>query len=570
MCLCMMYSSLAEPDYFIYCDSNHLDEINRYEKLEIKLKDEIKKKSIICLQEVSQMWSGRLHVYFCRHGYHFITGLYGKKFDGRMGVAIAVPSDIYHVSDVDITTLADSPVISTSFNTKIPYQRPKRDRGVKGGIDADALKDIMNGHTETVTNSPTSNSDCDRNVEAPGSSGTSRSKILQSFRNLIQLATKSNTSNANSTTVNTIDTSTKTDADANALSSSVPIAIDTPPGMGYVSPYDASNANSGVSDLPFDSQMIVWGEALKRHNQVITVRLKPKNVATGKENMDSNKITDPSFCVSTYHMPCNFRIPGVMLIHTVLLIKHIQKLQRKLITNSEKIITEPSILMGDFNFKPYSMMYNVITNDKYIHQADTNMEKLGESAIELIARMNTPSCVTVKDTEESSGVNHMQIELNQIRELFQIGVPASSNLINEMVPEILGESLVKPYPTIDNFPWTLSLINDKELYQSVYNEFYCNEPDFTNYACTRNDGSSFIDTLDYIFISNSNTNTGVDTELDKRIETKVAGQWSVEDVGKLPHRNETNSAIDNTTYSLPSENEPSDHLMMTASLKLYV
>jgi len=64
------------------------------------------------------------------------------------------------------------------------------------------------------------------------------------------------------------------------------------------------------------------------------------------------------------------------------------------------------------------------------------------------------------------------------------------------------------------------------------------EPDFTNWAIIR-DGEPFIETLDYIFISD-------------KVE--------VRDVDSLPHRSE----VDDNPF--PSETEPSDHVMIGAYL----
>lgn len=35
---------------------------------------EVERNGIICLQEVSRLWAGQLHVYFSQRGYHFVTG----------------------------------------------------------------------------------------------------------------------------------------------------------------------------------------------------------------------------------------------------------------------------------------------------------------------------------------------------------------------------------------------------------------------------------------------------------------------------------------------------------------
>lgn len=65
------------------------------------------------------------------------------------------------------------------------------------------------------------------------------------------------------------------------------------------------------------------------------------------------------------------------------------------------------------------------------------------------------------------------------------------------------------------------------------------EPDFTNYAQSR-DSEPFIDTLDFIFLSN---------------------EWSVSDVIELPHRENANGPFPNL-----DEKEPSDHVMIAATV----
>ena len=82
----VLSSHLCEPNYFIKCDENHLDPVYRFAQLKSKLDNEISMQSVICLQEVSGDWAGRLHSYFVLNKYYFITGLYGNQFDGRMGV----------------------------------------------------------------------------------------------------------------------------------------------------------------------------------------------------------------------------------------------------------------------------------------------------------------------------------------------------------------------------------------------------------------------------------------------------------------------------------------------------
>lgn len=65
------------------------------------------------------------------------------------------------------------------------------------------------------------------------------------------------------------------------------------------------------------------------------------------------------------------------------------------------------------------------------------------------------------------------------------------------------------------------------------------EPDFTNYARVQSD-PVFIETLDYIFHSQG---------------------WSVDSVQTLPHRTEIEGP-------LPNEEEPSDHILISARMSV--
>ena len=104
----VLSSSLAGADYFTNCKKEFLAADYRLKVLKSKLSKEIDAKSIICLQEVSTFWAGALHVYFASKNYHMITGLYGNKFNGYMGVATAYPADEYELLEADITRVGDT------------------------------------------------------------------------------------------------------------------------------------------------------------------------------------------------------------------------------------------------------------------------------------------------------------------------------------------------------------------------------------------------------------------------------------------------------------------------------
>eukprot|EP00854_Cymbomonas_tetramitiformis_P010251 gene10251-12125_t len=83
-----------------------------------------------------------------------------------------------------------------------------------------------------------------------------------------------------------------------------------------------------------------WKDAKRRHNFLIFLRL---------EHLAQPGVT---FALATYHMPCQFRVPAVMVIHTALALQFVQKLAK----------SDPVIFCGDMNFKPGDSAYRLITD----------------------------------------------------------------------------------------------------------------------------------------------------------------------------------------------------------------
>ena len=104
----VLSSSLCEPGYFVKCAREDLHPPTRLKRVQASLQKEIDAGAVICLQEVSQRWSGELHAFFAANGYQFSTGLYGNKFNGYMGVAVAWPSKTYDLVGVDTCRVADT------------------------------------------------------------------------------------------------------------------------------------------------------------------------------------------------------------------------------------------------------------------------------------------------------------------------------------------------------------------------------------------------------------------------------------------------------------------------------
>ena len=247
----VLSSHLGGADYYTTCKPEDLDPPTRLQRLKSKLDQEVAAGAIICLQEVSTHWAGNLHAYFSSRGYCLVTGLYGNKFNGYMGVAIAAPLKDYDVLGVDISNVAD---------TKRMARKPKP---------------------------------------------TLVQKLLAMLKEpLLQLLKA----------------------------------------IGVWKP-----------------QADPWREALRRYNQMVSVRLQPK-AAGGRP-----------FVVGTYHMPCMFKLPSVMMIHCALSAQHIQRLAKRFTdastspssssssSASQSASPDPYIYVGDFNIKPDSSMYRLLT-----------------------------------------------------------------------------------------------------------------------------------------------------------------------------------------------------------------
>eukprot|EP00933_Yihiella_yeosuensis_P049399 TRINITY_DN4626_c0_g1_i2.p1 TRINITY_DN4626_c0_g1~~TRINITY_DN4626_c0_g1_i2.p1 ORF type:complete len:582 (-),score=80.72 TRINITY_DN4626_c0_g1_i2:69-1814(-) len=187
----------------------------------------------------------------------------------------------------------------------------------------------------------------------------------------------------------------------------------------------------------------IWIYSRKRQNTMVAIKLRPKK--------GSGKV----FTVATYHMPCVYWLPEVMTIHTALAAQYAIRFAGDV----------PLILAGDFNFKPGSPPYQLLTTGK---------------------------------------------------------LPESSSY----------------HPgTREGEDWKVE--QGLKLLRSAYAERHPGgEPEFTNYCWTKDDIDPFIGTLDYIFVSS---------------------QAEIASVARLP-------SIQEIPHPLPTSEEPSDHLMVSAMI----
>lgn len=222
----ILSSKLAGVDQFCGSDPNDLQREVRLPRIFAKLEPEIKNNSIIAIQELSRDWVGDFHRFFQSNKYSMITSLYGRTFNGYMGVALAYPHDIYSLEDCETFRVADD---------------------------------------------------------------------IKDYRPITTLSL-----------------------------------------MQHLVRWTRWFSFTKPAEEPIDP----WSKSLDRQNTFIFSRFKSKLVPSAE-----------SFCVATYHMPCAFYCPPIMVIHVAELIRQCQKLAENY----------PLIVLGDFNFMPDSSMYKLVT-----------------------------------------------------------------------------------------------------------------------------------------------------------------------------------------------------------------
>jgi mRNA deadenylase 3'-5' endonuclease subunit Ccr4 len=346
----ILSSELADPEYFTKCKPEHLHKSNRLPKILLKLQEEIDSSpddtpAVFCLQEVSHAWATSLHVFFAERGYHMVTGLYGGKFNGYMGIATAYPTKSFETLKIDLVRLSEK--------KKGGWPRKPRDP------------------------EPT---------------------VLRKY---------------------VYD----------------PIANPMKAAYRYY--------------RPKKREQDAWQYSQWRYNQFIAVKLKNREEGS------------TPFWLGNYHMPCAFRTPAVMNIHSDLVGCRIQNLSRG---NADEDPV-PFVLAGDFNILPESPHYSLLRTGVLDEKDETY-------------------------PDEKFSMNWK--------------------------PGFKGM-------------------------RSAYFEMNGEEPEFTNNAHNgAMNAESFIGTLDYIFLSD---------------------EWKVKAVKETPKKEGLEGVY-------PDEQEPSDHVVIAASLEL--
>ena len=104
----VLSSHLCEPTHYTACAPEDLDPPTRLRRVQEQLRPHIDAGAVLCLQELSDVWVGALVPYFEERGYTLVSGRYGRKFNGYMGVALAWPTARFESEAVDISRAADT------------------------------------------------------------------------------------------------------------------------------------------------------------------------------------------------------------------------------------------------------------------------------------------------------------------------------------------------------------------------------------------------------------------------------------------------------------------------------
>lgn len=78
----VLSSSLCSPSYFVNSEEKFCSSKYRLDGLLSKLRGEMNQNSILCLQEVSLAWTGKLYSFFEANDYAFVVSNYGGRFNG--------------------------------------------------------------------------------------------------------------------------------------------------------------------------------------------------------------------------------------------------------------------------------------------------------------------------------------------------------------------------------------------------------------------------------------------------------------------------------------------------------
>eukprot|EP00599_Poterioochromonas_sp_BG-1_P015039 CAMPEP_0173161836 /NCGR_PEP_ID=MMETSP1105-20130129/18862_1 /TAXON_ID=2985 /ORGANISM="Ochromonas sp., Strain BG-1" /LENGTH=358 /DNA_ID=CAMNT_0014081377 /DNA_START=45 /DNA_END=1121 /DNA_ORIENTATION=+ len=135
----------------------------------------------------------------------------------------------------------------------------------------------------------------------------------------------------------------------------------------------------------------IWDNTLYRKNQMICARLEHKE-------------QEEEFVVGTYHMPCMFELTPVMMAHCALSSQHIQKYANDL----------PFIYTGDFNVKPHTPEYKLLTEGKIDSSDPAYPTPVAGDDWKPDLAIPMKSAYAVKEGKEPDFTNYAKVQENPV------------------------------------------------------------------------------------------------------------------------------------------------------------
>ena len=416
-------------------------------------------------------------MWFADRSYHLITGLYGPGFNGYMGVAIAYPLDVYEALDVRIDRLSDFDASSAVDPTEGRGEIASSATASRGAWPLAPFKEKDNGKKEAANPSLAGllMAVTDRALKL----------VLSPFRLLI------------------------------------------------------GGGGGGGEEKP---EVFVRGKAGKDDEDIYTTSKKKSNIlisATLSHRAAPSAASRKPFQVSTYHMPCAFMTPQLMVLHAELAVRHSMALANRWPATGgiAKSPTGPVpfVLAGDFNFLPDSKMYELATTGKLdaSDKAHQPPSVVLDSAGRIVVGGGGVAVATATAAAATGGGGAGKTPTPPSCEA---GGPGSATAGSTSKDASLAQQRV--------YEWKPD-IGDGMV--SAYCAKLGVEPDFTNYSRVKED-EPFVGTLDYIFLSKGGGEGG-------------KSRWTVTDVERIKHR-------DDVKGPLPNDDEPSDHVAVRADLTL--
>lgn len=289
---------LCKRDEYFACTAKQLATHHRHSLIERQLKRVIAQKSIICLQEVTVQFAGRLAVLFERANYTFVHDPYGHRTTGWMGAAIAFPRDLYSL---------DTQRIEEPTDARWIHEAAAAERGLSNGCHTDVSEGDWQLVHRAASRPAAHAAAAELGIGIGIGIGSLGRLMLSPLRARMGVAC--------------------------ALSAVAAVAL--------LSRHRLRQAPTPVAktlSTPRCSERLEYFTVLQQpSNRVIALRL-----------IDLR--CDRPFWVATYHMPCKFFNPQAMVTFTSLVTQRVQGFAGE----------EPYILAGDFNFQPDSAMYQFL------------------------------------------------------------------------------------------------------------------------------------------------------------------------------------------------------------------